>query len=356
MLNKLKAYIDKDAFWENVLSQLKQYDKLVIDSFVSNTCNLSCSHCYFLDYKPKGKALTYKQWSEILRDFTNYGVKHFHFSGKEPFCDKRIPKLLSLLDKEFPTSKLYYGLVTNGTKTNARYINSLLETNLSYLEFSIEGTSNYNKSVRGDDHYGIVEQLIGDVNDKSKINITSTIYPNNLNELLEMTDHFHSLGLSKFNFAPYLFFVKEQFLPKYGTTVETVLNFIGRCQSFLKEKSYEASSIDIRICLTPYQCYELFISKNVLSPQIDDYIYKGKDMVFHIGNHILEINYPLLSIPYMSQIVVTHDGYTIPCADDIHYENFYKFSLGNLAYNCIEEIFIERENFIIKYINDNFNN
>lgn len=351
MLNKLKAYIDKDAFTENVLFQMKQYDKLVIDSFVSNTCNLSCSHCYFLDYKPIEKALTYEQWRRVLRNFAHYGVKHFHFSGKEPFCDNRVSKLLSMLDKEFPT--LYYGLVTNGTKADAQYINTLLETSLSYIEISIEGSSNFNKSIRGYDHYKIVEKLIGNINDKSKINMTSTIFPNNLNELQEMIEYFHSLGVSKFNFAPYTSFIRKQFLPIQETHIETVMNFIRRCHSFLEEEIDKSSSVDIRICLTPNQCYELFVSENILSPQIDDYVYKGKDIVFHIGNHILEINFPLLSIPYMSQIVVTHDGYTIPCADDIHYEDFYKFSLGNLAKMSIEDIFSEREKFILNYININ---
>ena len=43
-------------------------------------------------------------------------------------------------------------------------------------------------------------------------------------------------------------------------------------------------------------------------------------MKYQRGNKVLEFSYPLLSIPFLNELVVTHDGYIISCADDIHYK------------------------------------
>ena len=39
-------------------------------------------------------------------------------------------------------------------------------------------------------------------------------------------------------------------------------------------------------------------------------------MKYQRGNKVLEFSYPLLSIPFLNELVVTHDGYIISCADD----------------------------------------
>lgn len=34
-------------------------------------------------------------------------------------------------------------------------------------------------------------------------------------------------------------------------------------------------------------------------------------MKYQRGNKVLEFSYPLLSIPFLNELVVTHDGYTL---------------------------------------------
>ncbi len=49
MIGNLKKYIDKASFMEHIDAKLRQNEPMIIDSFVSNKCNLKCRHCYFGD-------------------------------------------------------------------------------------------------------------------------------------------------------------------------------------------------------------------------------------------------------------------------------------------------------------------
>lgn len=46
MIGNLKKYIDKASFMEHIDAKLRQNEPMIIDSFVSNKCNLKCRHCY----------------------------------------------------------------------------------------------------------------------------------------------------------------------------------------------------------------------------------------------------------------------------------------------------------------------
>lgn len=90
-----------------------------------------------------------------------------------------------------------------------------------------------------------------------------------------------------------------------------------------------------------------------MSKEIDDFVYNGKRIIYKIGHNIIEVNFPLLSIPFFSQIVVTTDGKIISCADDIHYKNINEISLGDLKKDSMETLMKLRKNFIHNYINLN---
>lgn len=353
MIKKLKEYIDYETFIMNVTNRIQLHENIIIDSFISNTCNLKCPHCYFLDYKPIRNPLLFGDWSRLIGDFMEQGVRHFHFSGKEPFCDERIPAILSSLDSVAKERKLIYGFVSNGTCFNSEDINSLLNSNLSYLEISIDGNYEYDSKIRGASHYSIIKNNIIGVKDRSKINMTSTIFHDNHQELEEMICEFAELGINKFNFAPFCTFAKEKLQPTNEIGVSSMLLFIERCLMILK-KIAKQKPIDIRICLTKKQALNLFKNDNLLSNKISDFILNGKEIIYIINGNILEINYPLLNIPYLYQMVITHDGFVIPCADDIHYEKIYEMSLGNVLDCSTNEIMTKREKYITDYLRDAF--
>ena len=45
MIGNLKKYIDKASFMEHIDAKLRQNEPMIIDSFVSNKCNLKFWRC-----------------------------------------------------------------------------------------------------------------------------------------------------------------------------------------------------------------------------------------------------------------------------------------------------------------------
>ena len=87
---------------------------MIIDSFVSNKCNLKCRHCYFGDARPISESVSLARWRSFLDEAIGMGMKHFHFSGKESFLDNRIFDILNLLAEYKEDRKIFYGVVSNG--------------------------------------------------------------------------------------------------------------------------------------------------------------------------------------------------------------------------------------------------
>ena len=350
MMTRLSEYIDKSSFVCDISNKLDVYNTIIVDSFVSNQCNLHCKHCYFLDYQPISEPLTLDRWCTIISECIDLGIKHFHFSGKEPFCDKRIKQILSLLDS-YSEQDLFYGLVTNGSVANIDEVNKLLQSNLSYLEISVEGLRSYNDSIRGKGHFDKIDNLIRNLCDKTKVNLTSTIFENNINELRLLLEYFVDKGVTKFNFSPYIQFVSNKLIPVKEIETSTMLHFFKECLDFLSSISSTTRSVDIRLCLSPNQCFDLFSNENILTNKSIDNVEKGKKIIYREGNHILELSFPLISIPFLTQLVITNDGYIIQCADDIHFKRIHQLSLGNLSSENMLSILSKRRDYILKFIN-----
>jgi len=350
MLRKLGNYIEKDTFVLNINNKINLYNNIIVDSFVSNQCNLQCKHCYFLDYKPKNYPLSYERWQEIIKQCIDLGIKHFHFSGKEPFCDSRIRRLLSYLNSYPDYYNIFYGLVTNGTSINLEDIQGLLNTNLSYLEVSVEGMRNYNDDIRGYGHFCKIDNLLSGIIDNNKINLTSTIFDDNLLELISVINYFSEKGITKFNFSPFMKYEYNKLNAIKEIDSSVMLDFFDKIFNYLENKKSLHNGLDIRLCFTPKQCYALFVNDNILSNAIANNISKGEKIIYRIGNHILELSFPLINIPFMNEIVITHEGYVLSCADDIHFDKFDKLSLGNLSKENMTQLFDKRKQFIINYI------
>ena len=144
MIGNLKKYIDKASFMEHIDAKLRQNEPMIIDSFVSNKCNLKCRHCYFGDARPISEPVSLARWRSFLDEAIGMGMKHFHFSGKESFLDNRIFDILNLLAEYKEDRKIFYGVVSNGMCMDIQGYDEVLATNISYLEISLEGSGKYN--------------------------------------------------------------------------------------------------------------------------------------------------------------------------------------------------------------------
>lgn len=191
---------------EHIDAKLRQNEPMIIDSFVSNKCNLKCRHCYFGDARPISESVSLARWRSFLDEAIGMGMKHFHFSGKESFLDNRIFDILNLLAEYKEDRKIFYGVVSNGMSMDIQGYDEVLATNISYLEISLEGSGKYNDLIRGENGYNTVYELIENVEHRDKINITSTIFDDNGADLLSMLLAYWKLGVDKFNFAPIMYY------------------------------------------------------------------------------------------------------------------------------------------------------
>ena len=66
MIGNLKKYIDKASFMEHIDAKLRQNEPMIIDSFVSNKCNLKCRHCYFGDARPISESVLWQDGEVFL--------------------------------------------------------------------------------------------------------------------------------------------------------------------------------------------------------------------------------------------------------------------------------------------------
>ena len=66
MIGNLKKYIDKASFMEHIDAKLRQNEPMIIDSFVSNKCNLKCRHCYFGDARPISESVSFGKMEKFF--------------------------------------------------------------------------------------------------------------------------------------------------------------------------------------------------------------------------------------------------------------------------------------------------
>lgn len=351
MIRDLKKYIDKTSFLEHINARLQQNESMIIDSFISNKCNLKCKHCYFGNSQPVLEPIPLERWKSFLYEAMELNMKHFHFSGKESFLDNRIFEILDILSKNKEDKKIFYGVVSNGMSMDIQRYNEILATNISYLEISLEGSRKYNDLIRGENGYDTVCNLIENIGNRNKINITSTVFEDNGTDLLAMLFSFWELGINKFNFAPIMYYSPSEMKFRKSLSCKTLLDFVSLCLDFVNNDS-SPDPINLRICMTKEMAYELFLNDNILTEKIREYIYGGNRMKYQKRNKIIEFSYPLLSMPFLNELVITHDGYILSCADDIHYKYLNKIALPNvnIMKNSLEEVLQTRNKFIVDYL------
>ena len=95
--NRTKKEVD--GFFKGWLGQLREIDTLNI--FLTRTCNMSCSYCYFKKVINERKTQQYKLLKEIDFVTTHCKIRNIVFSGGEPLLKYGlIKKIVSYLVKK----------------------------------------------------------------------------------------------------------------------------------------------------------------------------------------------------------------------------------------------------------------
>lgn len=127
---------------------------------LSNSCNLSCAHCYrtFNKDRTKKSSLGYDQVAKLLNECKEAGVYSVALGTEsEAFVYKRIADAVRLIArKDFIDT----WICTNGTLLNDAYIDLILDSNITRLTISIDAaTEETYRKVRGGNFRGLLSNI-----------------------------------------------------------------------------------------------------------------------------------------------------------------------------------------------------
>ena len=147
------AAAEIDMFCDN-------HSRLLLQFHITGRCNLRCKHCY----RTEGdvEQLSYADVIRVIDQFLalrrRYNLQHhikkrghINLTGGEPFFRKDIKDIIRYIG-DHPT-QLSYGILSNGSFINQEMIELLKETEVSFVQLSIDGDEATHDSLRAPGDY-----------------------------------------------------------------------------------------------------------------------------------------------------------------------------------------------------------
>lgn len=134
--------------------------RILLQFHITGRCNLRCKHCY----RTEGdvEALSYDDIVMIIEQFKTLrehynainGISrrgHINITGGEPFFRKDIKEILRFLGEN--KEHFSYGILSNGSFIDDETIGLLKETEVSFVQLSIDGDRETHDFLRADGDY-----------------------------------------------------------------------------------------------------------------------------------------------------------------------------------------------------------
>lgn len=134
--------------------------RLLLQFHITGRCNLRCKHCYRMegDVEP----LSYddvisvvEQYKELRKEYnTRHQIRrrgHINITGGEPFFRKDIKEILRYLGEN--KEEFSYGVLSNGSFLNEELVAVLKETEVSFVQLSIDGDRAMHDELRAPGDY-----------------------------------------------------------------------------------------------------------------------------------------------------------------------------------------------------------
>lgn len=350
MIN-LKERLDTDTILKEKY-RIENLDNSIIalECFISQECDLQCKHCYFGDKLPSKKQLSLDEWIDVIENAIQNGIKHFHFSGKEPLLSNDLFPVLNHISEQKNKYDLFYGIVSNGISVEKHVYENLLLTNVDYIEFSIEGTKKINDFIRGDNHFDKLMTTLDSLLPNDKISTSTTLSEINKDYFFDLMDILIEKKVTKIFASP---------LHLVGNAVQNSLNMISPIDFLnLIENSIRkitqlkntSNKIDLKFCISDFYTEYLISNEHFMWEKLKLYLEYGEPIRWNINGHIVEILLQFVDIPFVKQLIITADGYVLSDSNDIYKSNYYELSLANVR-DCD---FFKIMTFRKKHINEFF--
>lgn len=150
-----------------------------LNCYLTNACNLRCSHCFMRSGLPLTNELPVSEWLRILQEFRSEGGESVTFSGGEPLMNHHFAKIL-----EFASEiGLRTTVLSNGILWKESTINKLADY-INEVQISIDGVDEAsNAIIRGKGHFErVVDTVIQFANKGVRTSVATTFTFDNLQD------------------------------------------------------------------------------------------------------------------------------------------------------------------------------
>lgn len=183
---------------------------LNINLFLTLNCNARCKMCNLKQLlNKKGTEMSIESIERLLKEVAKYKTNIVLFGG-EPILRQDFLDILRLVKKY----KLPCGIFTNGTLFNPELIKKIINLEMNFVAFSLQGIGKAHDEVVGipgayEKMIKAVKEFIKYKNRKTKIILHTTIWEDNLDELGKIVELGEQLGVDLIRFGHPTFFTKQ---------------------------------------------------------------------------------------------------------------------------------------------------
>ena len=327
-----------------------------VELYTSDECQLKCTHCFHGTVRSIDKPLSLTEWIYVIDQFQELGAYHFHISGREPFLEKNTFPILHYLNKKKGSSRLKFGLITNGINCE-KYLGKTICSNLDYFEISIDGLVESHEFLRGKGTYvRTVNTLKSALYTLGELVVsTSTIvYKNNLSELTYYIDDFIHLGVKRFFFQPIqkIGFAEKNYELlinpfEYRNAIIDIIDMLA-AEKYnhvgVKAYFFVPSSMTKTLCNGD----EFFL--NILTKYLEN-----GEIVHNEGMNTIQFAFELIRVPYWRNFIITQDGYLIDHCSTRSTFNYKQMSIGNVRSTSLTDLISKARQFSKEYVSYNLN-
>lgn len=171
---------------------------------LTERCNLRCKYCY---ENKKKKEIDFKNIQYLIdneiKEKSKYVVLNFY--GGEPLLRKDlIYDTIAYIKSKKSKTKFYFGMTTNGTLLDDKFIQCIKQNNFLHVAYSFDGkkeTQNLNRiTVNGEGTFEIVESNAKKLlNNYQNVIAMVVVTRNNINMLKDNIEYLIEVGFRSFN-------------------------------------------------------------------------------------------------------------------------------------------------------------
>lgn len=126
---------------------------------ITDKCNLNCKTCYNgSGTKTIHREMSFDAFQKAINAFRPYGLKRVLISGGEPSLHSGFDSYIDFISSN---NEIEFGIVTNGTSRNKKFLDLLSSESSLTLQVSLDGScEEVNKHIRGAGNFSRVQEFL----------------------------------------------------------------------------------------------------------------------------------------------------------------------------------------------------